>query len=751
MSDSTAKPLPQPQPQSQTSHHPAGSSGLLGNARRLTAAATRIPLQRWLAFALILLEAFTVGYLSKTIVYPAMVVVVALYGTVSRRRFNMGRQRTYDIIALMAIIFVIKYMVSPSDPRYDELIPSQSMGFTLAEYVLAMQSVQFFLKRRDDRLPFSFPGIGVIALVCATMVSRESGHRGDVQALCVGFSVLSALYCDASRRFIKVMPVRRRGRPIATVLVLAVVGSLGWFMASSMHKYERHVEQLVNRFLQQSNEPSSIGFSESAAIGSVSLKKDRNSQQTALRVVSSVEPGYFRARAYDTYENRKWLFNIDGRATYPQGSVPSAARSDTHNGQGFQIARSRKQGTQKFEVWPDADLGDTFAGPLRTSWLFADARIVTVDTYGVMRSSEARSGVPYTLLVSDARQPSNRKVNDAATEPAPLVDDAKISLQRLATPPEWTQQNKRLVELAESLFKDCETVDEKLAATSRYFKENYTYSLKVTPPEQPTREPLEWFLLERPPAHCEYFASGTAILLRMAGVPCRYIVGFVVSEKNQYSGEWVARNEDAHAWVEAYDETTGWVTVDSTPASGIPDESPASSSTQLYEYLRDEFHRIRTGWQQRGFASIQATLKSLILSPIGLTVLAIVVLITSGIMLKRRRQHRHVDRAAYTASTPVIEQLQTARQKLDVTLKRVWRVRLPGETVDRYAQQLANEATDQHDPLTEAADWYTQYAELRFAPKPDQTSVNEIATRAHQLATVLRKRVRHPDEHQGNA
>ena len=231
----------------------------------------------------------------------------------------------------------------------------------------------------------------------------------------------------------------------------------------------------------------------------------------------------------------------------------------------------------------------------------------------------------------------------------------------------------------------------------------------------------------------------------MAGIPCRYVVGFVVSEQNKYSGEWVARNEDAHAWVEAYDDSVGWVIVDSTPAAGVPDESSIASSTQFYEYLRDEFHRLRIGWQQRGFASIRETLRSLFLSPVGLTALATVVLILAGVMLRRWRQNRHVDRAAYTATSPAIEQLQTARQKLDVTLKRVWRVRQPGETVNRYAQQLANGATDQHDPLAEAADWYGRYAELRFAPQPDRKSVNEIATRADQLEAVLRKRVRHPD------
>ncbi|MGZ0162765.1 MAG: transglutaminase-like domain-containing protein [Planctomycetales bacterium] len=725
-------------------------SGFLPAARAMFVAASRIPIQRWLAFALISLEAFAVGHLSYSTVYPAMIVCVAMYGTLSRLRFDMDRQRTYDLIALVAVIFVIKYMVTPSNPRYDGLIPSQPMGFTLAQYVLAMQCIQFFLKRRDDRLPFSFPGIGVIALVCAAMVSRESGERGVILALCVGFSVLSVLYCDASRRFIKVLPARHRGRPIATVLVLVAVGSLGWFMATSMHKYERQVEHFVNRFLQQKGESTSVGFSESSMLGSVSIKKDSNSQQTALRVVSSVEPGYFRARAYDFYENRKWLFNTEGRATYPQGSIPSAVKSDTHNGEAFQISDGAEPGTQKLEVWPDVDLGDTFAGPLRTSWLYADAKIVTVDTHDIMRSGEALAGIPYTVLVRDARERTAGSTSETIDKPEPFGSDSAVMLQRLATPPAWTQQSQRLVELSNSLFKDCETVNEKLAATRRYFNENYSYSLKVTPPAQAMQEPLEWFLLEQPPAHCEYFASGTAVLLRMAGVPCRYIVGFVVSEKNQYSGEWVARNEDAHAWVEAYDETVGWVTVETTPAAGIPDEASVSSFTQLYEYLRDEFHRIRIGWQQRGFASIKTSVKSLIMSPPGLGLTAVVALISGGVMFRRWRHRRDVDRAAYTASSPVIEQLQTARQKLDVTLKRVWRIRQPGETVDQYARQLATGAIDQHDPLTRVADWYAQYAALRFAPEPSQATVNNIAAQADTLATDLRKRVRHPDE-QNNA
>jgi protein-glutamine gamma-glutamyltransferase len=735
----------------QTPPRPSQSSRRFKQTAQTTlSAARRIPLQRWLALAMITLEAFTIGYLSRTTIYPAMVIAVATYGTVSRLRFDMDRQRTYDIIALMAVIFVIKYMVTPDNPRYATLFASQQMAFALAQYVLAMQCVQFFLKRRDDQLPFSFPGIGVIALVCATMVSLKTGERSVVLKLCIGFTILSVLYCDTSRQFIKVLPARHRGRPIATVLVLAIVGGLGWFMASSMYKYERHVEHFVNRFLQQQRQTSSVGFSESSTLGSITLKKDRNSQQTALRVVSAVEPGYFRAKAYDIYENRKWLFNTEGRATYPEKSIPAVINLESHIGQAFKITGHSGAATQLFEVWPDADLGDTFASPLRTSWLYANAKIVTVDTHDVLRSSDAVSGVPYTLIVRDAPQKSALSTVDINAGESPPISATSLDLKLLATPPSWAQQSDPLLKLKDSLFENCTSFNEKLSATRRYFKQNYTYSLKVSLPN-PQLEPIEWFLLEQPPAHCEYFASGAAVLLRMAGVPCRYVVGFVVSEKNQYSGEWVARNEDAHAWVEAYDESRGWVTVDTTPAAGIPDEATQSSATQLYEYLRDEFHRLRIGWQQRGVASIRSSLTSLIMSPLGLLTISFSGLIGSGMLLWKWRRASQADRTTYSEVSLVVAQLQTARQKLDVTLKRVWRARLPGETVDRYAQQLASGATDQHDPLSEASDWYAQYTRLRFAAEPDQTSVNLIATRANQLAAVLRKRVRHPDEHQDNA
>ncbi|MDA1164455.1 MAG: transglutaminase-like domain-containing protein [Planctomycetota bacterium] len=712
----------------------------------MVAAVAGIPLQRWLALTLIVLEAISVAYLSKTAFFPGVIICVAVFGTFSQVRFAMDRQRTYDIIALMAVVFVIKYMLTPDNPRYVTLFPSQQIAFAVAQYVLAMQCVQFYLRRRDDRLPISFPGIGVISLVCASMLSINSGERSTIQALCVGFAIVAVLYCDSSRTFVRVVPERRFGRPVATMLVLLAVGSLGWFSASSMFRYERHVEEFVNRFLQQQTEHSSVGFSESSALGSVSLKKTAESKSTALRVVAAVEPGYFRARVYDVYENHKWLLNTEGRALSPQAVSTSQLRSVTHRGRAFQIADAANQSTQQFEVWPDAELPDTFAGPLGTSWLYADARVVTVDTHDIMRSSDAASGVPYTLVVLDSatRLASKQHVQDRNN--SQHASDSVLDFEQLSTPPDWATSNERIVKLARAVFEGCNSVHDKVEAVQRYFHLNYSYSLQITlPPGSGSAEPLEWFLEEKPAAHCEYFASGAAVLLRMAGVPCRYVVGFVVSEQNRYSGEWVARNEDAHAWVEACDESQAWITVEATPAAGVPDDSTGTRWAQFYEYLRDEFHRLRIGWQQQGFSSIGKTLSSLIVSPIGSGVVGVSLLSGLTIVLWRKRRHSVSGRNIYEMPSPVVEPIQAARAKLDRALRKAWRVRSPGETVKVYARRLAAEAINDHDPLTLAAAWYEQYSRLRFTRHPDAVQVSRMTAEAEQLLGELRRRGKHAE------
>ena len=90
----------------------------------------------------------------------------------------------------------------------------------------------------------------------------------------------------------------------------------------------------------------------------------------------------------------------------------------------------------------------------------------------------------------------------------------------------------------------------------------YTTDLRRNPS---VADPLEDFLFHQDAGHCEYFASATAVLLRLAGVPSRYVNGFLGGEWNDLGKYLTIRDNRAHSWAEAYLGPAGWVRIDATP------------------------------------------------------------------------------------------------------------------------------------------------------------------------------------------
>lgn len=71
--------------------------------------------------------------------------------------------------------------------------------------------------------------------------------------------------------------------------------------------------------------------------------------------------------------------------------------------------------------------------------------------------------------------------------------------------------------------------------------------------------------LEGRGAHCEYFATTLAVLLRLEGIPCRVVTGYRSEELDDARALLTVRASHAHAWVEVLDPEAGWMTVDPTP------------------------------------------------------------------------------------------------------------------------------------------------------------------------------------------
>lgn len=116
-----------------------------------------------------------------------------------------------------------------------------------------------------------------------------------------------------------------------------------------------------------------------------------------------------------------------------------------------------------------------------------------------------------------------------------------------------------------------------------FFNEHFRYSL-IQKGFYPGRTPLAHFLLQERKGHCEYFATATALLLRHAGIPTRYVVGYMVYEYSPLERLFVARARHAHSWVEAY-VGGAWTFVDTTPGEWNELESANVSRWQTIQDL----------------------------------------------------------------------------------------------------------------------------------------------------------------------
>jgi transglutaminase-like putative cysteine protease len=129
----------------------------------------------------------------------------------------------------------------------------------------------------------------------------------------------------------------------------------------------------------------------------------------------------------------------------------------------------------------------------------------------------------------------------------------------------------------------------------QFFSENYKYSL-IQKDFYPGRTPLSYFLLSSRQGHCEYFATSTALLLRYAGIPTRYAVGYFADEYSSLEKAFVARARDAHSWTEAFVDNE-WITVDTTPSEWAALEGANASSWQtaqdIWSWLSNRLDRFQ--------------------------------------------------------------------------------------------------------------------------------------------------------------
>ena len=135
---------------------------------------------------------------------------------------------------------------------------------------------------------------------------------------------------------------------------------------------------------------------------------------------------------------------------------------------------------------------------------------------------------------------------------------------------------RRLANLAATLGRAATPDDaDTIAAVTRALRAKHGYTLEPQPAARRASTRSRASCSASAPGHCELFASAAVLLLRVRGVPARYVTGFRGGEWNGVGGYVAVRDDRAHAWAEAFVPDSGWVRVDATP----PGPPPARAGT----------------------------------------------------------------------------------------------------------------------------------------------------------------------------
>lgn len=141
--------------------------------------------------------------------------------------------------------------------------------------------------------------------------------------------------------------------------------------------------------------------------------------------------------------------------------------------------------------------------------------------------------------------------------------------------PEDTLRQARaiLADIEHSTLRDQLTVVEQIAA---YVKNIGSYDLNTAPMPDQHEDFAIWFLTEAETGYCVHYATAATVLLRAAGIPARYVEGYMTHVNAGKTT--VVRENRAHAWVEYFLDGVGWVTLDPTPPDDNTDAPPTTTT-----------------------------------------------------------------------------------------------------------------------------------------------------------------------------
>ncbi len=205
---------------------------------------------------------------------------------------------------------------------------------------------------------------------------------------------------------------------------------------------------------------------------------------------------------------------------------------------------------------------------------------------------------PYSTNVSLSAEPETTALHEIAKNSVPFdeymqkisADDSYYIYRQLAYIKEhFTGKNDvisdQTKQLAQDITKDCATEYDKAQAIVNYFNNGeFEYDTDAK------NNTVDEFLFENKKGACVEYATSMTLMARSVGLPARYTQGFLAVEKNDQNN-FIVREKHAHAFVEIYFPSIGWVTFEPTVA-GFVEQTTTNQKIDMSAFIINLFKNI---------------------------------------------------------------------------------------------------------------------------------------------------------------
>jgi len=707
-------------------------------------------MQKTIAIIMLLTSSVLTALVSGDIAYPTILCMLGLLGLQRRFTWDIKPERkviTSLLLLLLAIMFSLHYRHASSPGRVAYVQAAAVAWQTIARYFLASMILILFLGS-PERLPSSLGLFHVAVTISAGQVLLLDDMYITFRLSELFSVILVVLYAaaahgpvdtpipkpmgrlrskaSATERYMSTpFCFRKKAGVLAFSLILLITANCGWIMSSMLYRHVEVLNYLPVWFWRgrvtlesKTDGVSLVGFSTSGRLSSMLLIKGDQDPTPALSIRCDGSPGYLRARAFEVYRQSEWHDLSYREAIFPEQNKPFGmyfvGRTNV-----FRLDERDASNRKYMTIRHEARFADAVFTPLGTSFLEAPLNLLLRDDDDIVYAPNFRSGLNYRIAYAKS----------AYQKPPTGVQGRRM----LNIP---NQLDPRIHQLAGRIFAGCSTTTEKIDAVVNYFRTNYTYVLGLDIP--PDRDKLTHFLLEESTGYCEYFASGAAILLRLAGVPTRYVTGFLVTEKDEQGELWVARNMDAHAWAEAWDqERKQWTIVEAT----VQEDLAAAPAAQELEHMGGGIGTLGQLLQALYQYGLFGVLSWLFESHGLLAGLVLLMSLLGGVLsLALLRYYNRKKSQGLTQTRAVRNPGLATLHKMLTRMDRKVKARGPrrglSQTLHAFSGQLRTR--DLGDGLwTRISDWYLEYANLRYCRTVSSKRLQNLQQLAQGLQDSL--------------